>query len=483
METLGNYNKSEQERILKIKEQIEYYFSDFNLKSDIFMRDILENITPDGVNLSVLLTFKRLRILSKLNVPMVITAIDLSNSIEFNPKTNKVYRKSPLKSIKECDSEMTPVSVILNVNSKLIDEANDPLRANKSCRRIEYWFIFFRKELGIPVHSVRIFKEPSRHPGRTIISRNGKDRNLKNITGEIMVCFPTSKDRYSLLQLYHNDNPKLKALIDSIEIKESYDNRKEREREYKIRKSLVINRDTKLLLFEDLPEKLHYLNPDDIIKKYKKVLPYSVEPNIEYPIVIKKSYNETDKDPTKMYIYIKKYSDYIIFSNSKYKSFIEILCKENNIKHSDMANIKMKILDMKNHKFEIKEYMVRKIKNNPLTVNYLKKKYKRSLSCPPIYKKRQYPDKKRQYSKYRKNNFRGKKSYRGNPRYRGNYRGYYNNQRNYRKKEYNNPRNYRDTQRGPRPRPRPRSRHRSRSLDSPRNRPYYPHDYLKKRRR
>jgi len=87
----------------KIKQQIEFYFSDSNLRRDAFLKSTIEADPERFVNISILLTFNRLKSLTD-DPEKVASSIHDSNMVELSTcgsKIRRIHELNPIDTSKE----------------------------------------------------------------------------------------------------------------------------------------------------------------------------------------------------------------------------------------------------------------------------------------------------------------------------------------------------------------------------------------------
>ncbi|KAK9813102.1 hypothetical protein WJX72_009094 [[Myrmecia] bisecta] len=82
--------------------QVEFYFSDVNLPTDVFMLKQVQR-TPEGwVPLKVLAGFNRMKTLTR-DLRLVRAALETSTELELSPDQQRVRRKAPLPEVDRID--------------------------------------------------------------------------------------------------------------------------------------------------------------------------------------------------------------------------------------------------------------------------------------------------------------------------------------------------------------------------------------------
>jgi hypothetical protein len=96
------------ELLSKIRQQVEYYFSDANFRRDKFLRGKVAEDADGFVQLPVLLTFNRLRSLTE-SAEVIASALEDSSELELSGDRAAVRRVKPLASEDDSDKRTTYV--------------------------------------------------------------------------------------------------------------------------------------------------------------------------------------------------------------------------------------------------------------------------------------------------------------------------------------------------------------------------------------
>lgn len=95
----------------KLRQQVEFYFSDVNIAKDVFLRSKVSEDPEGFVPLSVLMTFNRVSTLTK-EESVLAEALKSSSSLILNGESNAVRRKDPLPESIQADEQTVYVKPI-----------------------------------------------------------------------------------------------------------------------------------------------------------------------------------------------------------------------------------------------------------------------------------------------------------------------------------------------------------------------------------
>lgn len=95
----------------KLRQQVEFYFSDVNISKDIFLRSKVAEDPEGFVPLSVLLSFNRLNSVTKEEA-VLAEALRQSTSVELNAASTAVRRKNPLPESVQLDEQTVYVKPV-----------------------------------------------------------------------------------------------------------------------------------------------------------------------------------------------------------------------------------------------------------------------------------------------------------------------------------------------------------------------------------
>lgn len=95
----------------KIREQMEFYFSDSNLAKDRFMKNLIQSSENGYVDMETFLTFKKISSLTK-DVIQIRKALSHSDFFELNEDKTKVKRKTPIQELKDLDEKTVYVECL-----------------------------------------------------------------------------------------------------------------------------------------------------------------------------------------------------------------------------------------------------------------------------------------------------------------------------------------------------------------------------------
>ncbi|XP_061169041.1 la-related protein 7-like [Saccostrea echinata] len=95
----------------KIREQMEFYFSDSNIAKDRFMKNLIESSDGGYVVIEAFMKFKKISSLTS-DVIQIRKALSHSDFFELNEDKTKVRRKTPIQEIKDLDEKTVYVECL-----------------------------------------------------------------------------------------------------------------------------------------------------------------------------------------------------------------------------------------------------------------------------------------------------------------------------------------------------------------------------------
>jgi hypothetical protein len=123
------------ELLSKVRQQVEYYFSDANFRRDKFLRGKVAEDADGFVPLPVLLTFNRLRSLTE-SAEVIASALEDSSELELSGNRTAVRRVTPLASEDDSDKRTTYVKGRFHADATL-DELIDFFNKHGKVTRVQ----------------------------------------------------------------------------------------------------------------------------------------------------------------------------------------------------------------------------------------------------------------------------------------------------------------------------------------------------------